>query len=262
MKKKYLIFLLIVLFSVSMFSQSVSVKKSNLKAAKKKIILKCNIKVLDPCPEGSTVTLKEKKATLIRWDPSFSPGGNVKIAMTYANCPGESGPVLLILFPIVQSTPNDGSFTWTTPDVNRIKCYKISIYKIGTKCSGRTGIIKVKPDHLFRKKILSANAIKVKYKNQINSLVRTIMKMKPNSKIKFKVEEFLKHLSKTEGSGQAENRDALKILEEQLQKEMAEQEKNKAEQMIQSQREHIKKLMQMIKEMMERQSEAIRKISH
>lgn len=105
----------------------------------------CKINISDPCPEGSTVTLWEKKSTPIHWNPSFNPGGNVRINMTYANCPGESGPVLLILYTLAASTPNDGSFTFTTPDVKVKKCYKISINKIGTKCFGRSGIIQVRP---------------------------------------------------------------------------------------------------------------------
>jgi len=101
----------------------------------------CTINVTNP---SSSSNLHANQNINITWDPSFSPGGNVKITMVYANCPGTSGPIPLILFTITNSTGNDGSYSWTTPDIKTTKCYKINIHKIGTDCHGSSEVFKVK----------------------------------------------------------------------------------------------------------------------
>ncbi|MEN8153487.1 MAG: Ser-Thr-rich GPI-anchored membrane family protein [Acidobacteriota bacterium] len=122
----------------------------------------CSISITSPCAPGNNATLWGNSSKNIVWDPSFSPGGNVKITMTYANCPGESGPVFLILFIISPSTPNDGNFTWTTPDVKGAKCYKITISKIGKTCFGSSGVFKVRPKPILIDKTLLFKADKLK----------------------------------------------------------------------------------------------------
>lgn len=103
------------------------------------------LKVTSPCEYGSTVTLWGNTKTLIKWNNSPCPGGNVRITMTYTNCPGASGPIPLILFIISNSTPNDGSFSWTTPDASSIKCYKITVSKLNNNCAGSSGTIRIRP---------------------------------------------------------------------------------------------------------------------
>ena len=61
--------------------------------------------------------------------------------------------------------------------------------------------------------------------------------------------------SETRGAGHQADQVALKALQEEVQKEMWESEKQKSEQQLQAIKDHINKLMEMIKEMMKIQTE-------
>ena len=105
------------------------------------------------------------------------------------------------------------------------------------------------------KKLRPRFRLKYKYKVQLREVARMILNKAPISRIKLKMKNihgaaYMQYHSETEGAGHQADEEALKVLQDEIQKAIWQQEQQKDEQRMESQREHIKRMMAILREMM------------
>ncbi len=261
MKKVCLISALVVLLSGSQFLGTPVLAEPTPWKKIKKPGKKCRVEITSPCRAGSTATLQGKKPIKIRWNPSFNSGGNVSIAMKYANCKGKSGPVPAGKTTVSTSTPNNGRFTWAAPRARPGKCYQIVINKIGAKCSGKSGIFTVSSNVGVTLKSITPAQAKKKYGKHIDPLAKMIAEGKSAKQIEMATAALLTELySKGEAeAGAAADEATLAAIESQVAEQIAADLAQKSNATIDEQKEQIQKALELIKEMMERKSDMIDK---
>jgi hypothetical protein len=194
----------------------------------------------------------------------FSPGTRVKVTLRLLILPGMKPPSVITggvdnkmllranytLAPgIKKRTP---AFTWTArPGRHRIWFKVQRQNQVKSQQFYRYIYVASMFKSLKIKKKRPVFHLKAKYRTQLRGVARMMLNRVSDKMIKRQMRALHRaYHSETRGAGHQADEEALKALQEQVQKEMWESEREKNEQQQQAQREHIKRLMELIRELM------------